>query len=160
GDIASLINGNLMAKLFGKIGKSCQSIQVRLIMDPIHKGIFALVFMKDEFSHRFIGQQHKFLDLLVAIFPLFDYQTYGSTLFIQLKFYFLCLKVDRALLESSLPQFLCKFIQKCQLFIKISLLLIDVCLRLFICKPPIGMDNGSPNPMVKNVRILVELEHT
>ena len=74
-------------------------------------GFLTLGHHGDAFSHRTVGEQHKFLNQFIGILSHLDVSAYGLARFINFKAHFGAIKTYRAFLEALVAQLLSQAIQ-------------------------------------------------
>ncbi len=139
-----------------------QLLGVGLVVNPVHEGLYRLVFffLPDVLGHLPVGEQHEILNQLVGFLHLADVDADRLSLVIQVEPDLLGLEVERALLESLLPQGRGHFIEGGDFFAVLPLSRLDDGLHLFVGEPPVRMDHGFPDPGVVHRPFFIHLEHS
>ena len=120
-------------------------------MDAVYEGdvgLQSVLLLFDEGGHLAVGQQHEVLDEHIRIDALLDVHVYGAALVVEFEAYLVAIKVDTALLEAALAQFIGDTLHLAQFVDEVALTGIEHCLGVLVGKAAVGMDDGTAEPAV------------
>ena len=72
----------------------------------------------------------------------------GFSGFIQDKFHFFRMEVNRSVFHAFVAQLECQRVPNQNFFLEIAIRTFNHCLHFFVSKTAIGIDNGFPDPFV------------
>ena len=118
----------------------------------------ALLYATDAFGHRFIGQQHEFLNQLVGIFRHLEVGADRFASLVDIKVQLLAVELYTTVLESGFAQFLGQRIKLQQEFGVFAFSLFNNLLNLFVGIATVALNHGVCQMPILDVCLVVHLE--
>ena len=150
----------LIAELSHKLAQILQLLWIWLVVNTVGQRLCfnTLLHATDTFGHRFIGQQHEFLNQLVGIFRHLEVGADRFASLVDIKVQLLAVELYTTVLESGFAQFFGQRIKLQQEFGVFAFSLFNNLLNLFVGIATVALNHGVCQMPILDVCLVVHLE--